>query len=485
MAGTANGGLQVAMNEAGDAVLEWGWWLGGNTAVEVTTRPRGSDTWSQPVTLAQGADGDGVALDDAGDAFAVLTKGVYPACCTTTVQAAVKPALQGTWDDPVTLSSASNTDSPLLAANGSGDAVVGLSPGQAATWRAGRGAWEAATDISPGSHFRTGAVAIDGAGNELATWARSNDDGSEVVEASFRPVGTAAWEPPVDLGGPYPPSGGPPAPVGEMRVAFDRAGNAVALWSTPASVWGSNRPFGGSWQRPVNVGLGTTTEAVNLSVAVDGDALAVWPAAGYVYSVTRSAASGRWTAPSPLPGSQDETVTGFLALGADKFGDAVALWTAKEATGKSVVRAALRPADVARWTEPVDLGSGFASTVALDGHGDGLAAWYSGTFVGSGFDDASELHAGGPILFTRIPSSAAARKPIRFAVTPAAWGAPLVGKPKWEFGDGSSAHGSVIKHSYRRPGVYTVAVTDTDASGHSSTAAETIRIRRARPRSGH
>lgn len=473
---TTFGGPQVAMNEAGDAVLEWNWWLGGNTAAEVMTRRRASDAWSQPVALAYGAAGDGVALDDAGDAFAVLTEGVYPACCRTIVQAAVKPVLQVTWDDPVTLSSAFDTDSPHLAANASGDAVVVLSPGQAATWRAGRGAWEAATDISQGSSFRPDAVAIDSAGNELAIWARSNDNGSEIVEASFRAAGSAAWELPVDLGGPYTPGQNPA--VGEMRVAFDGAGNAVALWSTPDSLWGSYRPFGGSWQRAVNIGLGTTG-ALDLSVAANGNALAVEGPAGYVYSVTRSAASGRWTALSRLPGSQD--LTGYeddVALGTDKAGDAVALWIADDA-----VWAALRPANVARWTEPVRLGSYFAvgyPTVAVDGHGDALAAWGEG--LPDSVDNASELHPGGPILFTKIPSGAATGKPVLFAVTPAAWGAALAGKPRWDFGDGSSAYGNAIKHAYPRPGVYTVAVTDEDASGHSSTAAGTIRISRSRSR---
>jgi hypothetical protein len=477
---TTFGGPHVAMNEAGDAVLEWNWWLGGNTAAEVMTRRRASDTWSQPVALAYGAGGDGVALDDAGDAFAVLTEGVYPACCKTTVQAAVKPALRETWDDPVTLSSTFDTDSPHLAVNASGDAVVVLSPGQAGTWRAGRGAWEAATDISQGSYFRPDAVAIDSAGNELAMWARSNENGSEVVEASFRPVGSPAWEPPVDLGGPYSPGQNPA--VGEIRVAFDGAGNAVTVWSTPDRLWGSYRPFGGSWQQAVNLGLGTRG-ALNLSVASNGNALAVEGPAGYVYSVTRSAASGRWTALSLLPGS--EGVTGFeddVALGTDKAGDAVALWIALGA-GKDVVLAALRPADVARWTEPVDLGSYFAAgfpTVAVDGHGDALAAWGEG--LPDSVDNASELHPGGPILFSQIPSSAVAGKPVRFAVTPAAWGASLAGKPRWDFGDGSSAYGNAIKHAYRRPGVYTVAITDADASGNSTTAAGTIRIRRLRSR---
>src|SRR5262249_2740887 len=139
---------------------------------------------------------------------------------------------------------------PDLAVNASGDAVVGLQAGtssQAATWRVGRGAWEAATDISQRSY--SAAVAIDGVGNGLAIWEGVHDDGSEVVEASLRPVGSAARNAPVDLG-PYDlgPKGFVP-----LRVAFDAAGNAIALWSTAAGVWGSYRPFGGSWQPTVSV----------------------------------------------------------------------------------------------------------------------------------------------------------------------------------------------------------------------------------------
>jgi PKD domain len=489
MAGTANGGdPQVAMNEAGDAVLGWTWRLGPNTAAEVMTRGRASGTWSPPVALAQGAEADGVALDEAGDAFAVLTNGAYPSLAAEHVQAAVKPALEETWGDPVTLSSHSFTCCPHVAVNARGDAVVGLSAfsygsrSQAATWSAERGAWQAATDIPQGNDYGPGrdGVAIDSAGNELAILARGNVNEPEVVEASFRPVGSGAWGPPVDLGGPYPQTGNSNPPVGDMQVGFDGAGNAIAVWSTPTSVWGSYRAFGGSWQQPVSVSLGSspspgsTPEDLNLSVAADGNALAVWGVAGSVYSASRSAASGRWKATSRLPRSE---TGGNVTLGADKAGDAVALWTAGEA-GNYLVRAAVRPAAIGRWTAPADLGSGGIFTaVALDGHGDALAAWDNGDYV-----DASELHPAGPILFTRIPSSATAGKPVRLVVTPAAWGASLVGKPKWEFGDGSSAHGNAIKHAYRRPSVYTVAVTDTDASGHSSTASGTIRIRRSRSR---
>src|SRR5262249_34276741 len=196
---------------------------------------------------------------------------------------------------------------------------------------------------------------------------------------------------PVDLG-PYDlgPKGFVP-----LRVAFDAAGNAIALWSTAAGVWGSYRPFGGSWQPTVSVWPGIT-ETLNLSVAADGNALAVWGASGYVYSATRSAVSGRWTAPSPLPGSGN--VTGFGddgALSADKAGNAVALWTANEA-GNDVFRAALWPADVARWTKPEDLGSYFAAgfpTVAVDGYGDALAVWAEG--LPDSVDWVSELHPGG------------------------------------------------------------------------------------------
>jgi len=46
----------------------------------------------------------------------------------------------------------------------------------------------------------------------------------------------------------------------------------------------------------------------------------------------------------------------------------------------------------------------------------------------------------------------------------------------WDFGDGSTATGPVVNHSFSRPGSYRVNVTVTDAKGASSTMTETVTV---------
>lgn len=57
---------------------------------------------------------------------------------------------------------------------------------------------------------------------------------------------------------------------------------------------------------------------------------------------------------------------------------------------------------------------------------------------------------------------------------------------RWDLGDGSAADGPVVRHVYRRPGIYTAVVTALSAGGESATAALTVaafRLTLAGPRS--
>jgi PKD repeat protein len=49
----------------------------------------------------------------------------------------------------------------------------------------------------------------------------------------------------------------------------------------------------------------------------------------------------------------------------------------------------------------------------------------------------------------------------------------------WDFGDGASARGASVPHTYRRTGTYTVAVTQSDATGAGSRSTATIVVTRA------
>jgi len=46
----------------------------------------------------------------------------------------------------------------------------------------------------------------------------------------------------------------------------------------------------------------------------------------------------------------------------------------------------------------------------------------------------------------------------------------------WDFGDGSTATGQSVDHSYLLPGAYTVTLTVTDAGGQTAKAYQTVTV---------
>jgi PKD repeat protein len=125
--------------------------------------------------------------------------------------------------------------------------------------------------------------------------------------------------------------------------------------------------------------------------------------------------------------------------------------------------------------------TGFFSSVAvtIDGSDNAVAAW--STSREEGLISVADLRASGPVLAkVAIPTRARARASVRFSAEPAPWPAPLAGRPRWTFGDGGSAAGERVTHTYRRPGSYTVSVTQADASGAASSASAKIRVARVR-----
>ncbi|MBI5230583.1 MAG: PBP1A family penicillin-binding protein [Coriobacteriales bacterium] len=51
---------------------------------------------------------------------------------------------------------------------------------------------------------------------------------------------------------------------------------------------------------------------------------------------------------------------------------------------------------------------------------------------------------------------------------------------RWDFGDGASASGRTVTHSYSKPGLYTATLTVTDEGGAKASASQQIRVRKAR-----
>src|ERR687883_347838 len=88
----------------------------------------------------------------------------------------------------------------------------------------GFGGWFAPVDLSAaGQDAIAPQVRVDGLGNAVAVWTRSNGTNT-IAQAAARPAG-GAWQAPVNL------SGAGLGNASDPQVAVDGQGNAVDVWS--------------------------------------------------------------------------------------------------------------------------------------------------------------------------------------------------------------------------------------------------------------
>ena len=231
-----------------------------------------------------------------------------------------------------------------VAVNEAGDAVAGFTRWsgngyaiQAAVRPAASGHWQQVVDLSDpeGNSPRGAGIAIDRAGNALTLWVRAGHSAdSPVVVSSFRPAG-GSWTAPVELGGPYGDvwnMGSRSTPPGRRsRCGARRAGGAGYI------VFSSYRPFGGSWTRATSVSR-PNVDDLSLAVSDSGNALALWREATSgqmaVVADARPAATGKWEPTVQL--SPSGVYAGADTLAGDRAGNAVAVWT--EGFGDASVR---------------------------------------------------------------------------------------------------------------------------------------------------
>jgi hypothetical protein len=239
--------------------------------------------------------------------------------------------------------------------------------------------WLPAADISePGEHAGSPHVVLDSEGNATAVWDRWNG-ADTVVESAYRPAGEG-WGAPVDLS--------EPELEGEVvlgahdaqspQIAVDRNGDVTVLWEryagTKIVLQSVDRPAGGSWTAPIDIGEVNQGAAPEPWIAVDweGNATAVWKKGEVIQSAFRPFA-GSWEAPVPI--SSGESFVPQAAM--DARGDATAVWMHFDGS-RYVVESAYRP-EGGEWESPslVSQPGEWAGNphVALDAEGDSLVAW--------------------------------------------------------------------------------------------------------------
>jgi PKD domain len=482
---------RIAIDEQGDAFAVWyRTYDGGSTfVVEVASRPAATGVWQAPVQIpgsGQAAWPD-IAVDAQGDAM--VTWYIWDVAQNHwKVQATMRPATTGVWESPVDLSATGQSaDSPQVTFDSRGNAIAIWRRGSGSDWSvqtamrpSGTNSWQAPVDLSlAGPGVGAFSFAFDSDDNALAVWTRF-DGAHWIVQAAYRSHSSGVWQLPVDISAAGQDASGP-------LVGFDSHGNAFASWArfdgthTVAQV--AFRPAAsGIWQAPSDLSS-TVSDASAPGIAFDrsGNAIALWAASAggtsTVQTALRAAATGTWqpaVALSP-PGVRAEG----LRMASDSHGDVVAVWL--ESTGiPGAVRAALRPADTGTWQTPVNLTGAdqevWGDNVAFDGQGNILAVWGVSDSSRRTVLRAAGYDFAGPSLDSLvIPPHGESGRSLTFSVTPNdRWSG--LGVTTWHFGDGTSALGVLTKHRYSKAGVYHVTVTSSDAIGNDTTATGTISI---------
>jgi len=278
-AGQKAGFSQVAVDGQGNAIAVWSRFDGTNFIVQAAARAAGG-SFGAPQDLSaagQGAFNPQVAFDGQGNAIAVWHR--FDAGTNTIVQAAARAA-GGSFGAPQDLSAAGqNASFPEVAVDGQGNAIAvwrrfdGTNFIVQAAARAAGGSFGAPQDLSAaGQKAGFPEVAVDGQGNAIAVWQRF-DGTNFIVQAAARAAG-GSFGAPQDLS-----AAGQTA--NDPQVAVDGQGNAIAVWSrsngTNDIVQAAARAAGGSFGAPQDLSAAGQDAHVP-EAAVDGqdNAIAVW-----------------------------------------------------------------------------------------------------------------------------------------------------------------------------------------------------------------
>lgn len=378
--------VDVAMDAQGNAVAVWEQQYGGLTSLWANRRVVGTG-WGTAELIETNDTANaflgGVAMDPQGNAIAAFQQfdGVQtsmwanrfvPGTGWGSPELLENNALGGVLAGPVAMDSNGNAVAIWLQLDG-----VSLS-----LWAnrfdvtTGWGTPEI-IDAGAGNVGSSPDVAMDPSGNAMAVWIQLTAPGVFSVFANRFAVatgwGTAALLETDDASG-----------ADGTAVAMDPAGNAVATWrqaGVGVSIWATRFVVGTGWGPPIEIDALVSDAGISPDVAMDaqGNAIAVWgqedrPFFNTVYANRFVPGAGWGTAqmiePFPLE-------LGRIELAMNAGGTAIAMWRHFGNTGSI---AANRFVPGTGWTgaERIDLfgaGEPFSPQIAMDPAGNAVAAW--------------------------------------------------------------------------------------------------------------
>lgn len=269
----------VAMDQNGNATAVW---IENGLAKAATKTLNGN--WSSATSLSlSGASSPVICVDDAGDVIAAWVR-------NGNIETSTK-LFGANWQSRTSITSSSAT-APSIAIGGTGNnarAVIvwqGVSSGDNVIYNTSkliRGSWTSAKVISEaGSQAVQPFVAVDANSNAIAVWytyeIADQSYINVIVKSSSRDSVTGTWGAVSSLSQP-----GMRNPATLLaRVAFDRIGNAIALWNTSFddetfTIESAVKPINSHWSLPTNlINSNVYAYLADVSTTAFGDVLSLY-----------------------------------------------------------------------------------------------------------------------------------------------------------------------------------------------------------------
>jgi PKD domain-containing protein len=337
------------------------------------------------------------------------------------------------------------------------------------------------------------AIALDAnaAGAEVAAWthrATQNTTSSDHLRGAVRAAGHD-FGPPQLLDQAANDSAGVPSADSAnldhaISVAINEAGDVGASWikvhtkqnEYPDLAYAPGTVSGGfgALEFPVEDGF----VYGDPHVVIDQDGRATLALQGYVNKGTLvrphvtfrpwGGSFGALTAINPTGGQAD-----VLALAVAPNGTELLVYSSSDK-----LYAAVAPhAGTFGAEQPIGMAMSAIPGAALGASGDGVVSWYYRDVTNGGIDvsAAAGYDASPPVLRSlTVPSALTVGDSALFSVQPFdIWG-PVT--TTWSFGDGGSADGASVSHTFDSAGDRTVSVTATDGVGNASTASGPVSV---------
>ena len=212
-------------------------------------------------------------------------------------------------------------------------------------------------------------------------------------------------------------------------LALGPAGDAVAVVELEAggALMSSSRPAGGTWANAIGLHADHITAIPQVRLDSAGNATVAWSWAGGVQTLEKPAA-GLWTAPKD-------------------------------------------------WQD-LDVENARAASIAMDSAGNAVLVWDHITYTDAAWKVQAVIRdtTGPKFVSTAIPKTAIRGRSVAFAASASDPWTPLSGDPFWTFGDGATASGANVKHSYSARGTYIVRVRQSDSAGNMTMLTRTVKV---------